>query len=186
MADEAKTSRFADTNTMISSWNRMYVLPTDLSYEPGYEDSIAGIAEAKGISVREALMDVMADRRPILFLFGKYRGNLEFQVEAIKNEHSVFGLSDGGAHCGVLCDASVPTYMLSYMTRGNWLLNYAQVEGIQRALTGMSRRASFESKMEQAINDLRNNYEGFEGEFTLFFPELQKFSEEWRRVNGGA
>ncbi|MEZ5266077.1 MAG: amidohydrolase family protein [Acidimicrobiales bacterium] len=117
VADEAKTSRFADTNTMISSWNRMYVLPTDLSYEPGYEDSIAGIAEAKGISVREALMDVMADRRPILFLFGKYRGNLEFQVEAIKNEHSVFGLSDGGAHCGVLCDASVPTYMLSYMTR---------------------------------------------------------------------
>jgi N-acyl-D-aspartate/D-glutamate deacylase len=29
----------------------------------------------------------------------------------------VFGLSDGGAHCGVLCDASVPTYMLAYMTR---------------------------------------------------------------------
>ena len=30
---------------------------------------------------------------------------------------SVFGLSDGGAHCGVLVDASVPTYMLSYFTR---------------------------------------------------------------------
>ena len=29
----------------------------------------------------------------------------------------MFGLSDGGAHCGVLCDASVPTYMLAYMTR---------------------------------------------------------------------
>jgi len=117
LADEAKTSRYADTNTMISSWNRMYVLPTDLSYEPDYRDSIAGIAEARGIHVREALMDVMADQRPILFLFGKYRGNLEMQIEAIKHEHSVFGLSDGGAHCGVLCDASVPTYMLAYMTR---------------------------------------------------------------------
>ena len=117
MADDAKTSRFADTNTMISSWHRMYVLPTDLSYEPGYEDSVAGIAEARGIHVREALMDVMADRRPILFLFGKYRGNLENQIEVIKRERSVFGLSDGGAHCGVLCDASVPTYMLAYMTR---------------------------------------------------------------------
>ena len=117
LADEAKTSRYADTNKMISSWARMYVLPADLSYEPSYEDSIAGIAEAKGIHVREALMDVMANRRPILFLFGKYRGDLEEQIDAIKHEHSVFGLSDGGAHCGVLCDASVPTYMLAYMTR---------------------------------------------------------------------
>ncbi|MPY91687.1 MAG: amidohydrolase family protein [Acidimicrobiia bacterium] len=117
LADEAKTSRFADTNKMISTWHKMYVLPTDLSYEPDHPDSIAGIAEAKGIHVREALMDVMADKRPILFLFGKYRGNLGEQVTAIEHEHSVFGLSDGGAHCGVLCDASVPTYMLAYMTR---------------------------------------------------------------------
>ncbi len=79
--------------------------------------AIAGIAEAKGIHVREALMDVMANRRPILFLLGKYRGDLQDQINAIKHEHSVFGLSDGGAHCGVLCDASVPTYMLAYMTR---------------------------------------------------------------------
>ena len=62
-------------------------------------------------------MDVMADKRPILFLFGKYHGNLVEQITAIEHEHSVFGLSDGGAHCGVLCDASVPTYMLAYMTR---------------------------------------------------------------------
>jgi N-acyl-D-aspartate/D-glutamate deacylase len=117
LADEAKTSRFADTNTMISTWHKMYVLPADLSYEPSYEDSVAGIAEARGVTVREALMDVMADARPILFLFGSYRGDLGEQVDAIEHQHSVFGLSDGGAHCGVLCDASVPTYMLAYMTR---------------------------------------------------------------------
>jgi N-acyl-D-amino-acid deacylase len=117
LADEAKTSRYADTNKMISTWDRMYVLPEDLSYEPGYPDSIAGIAEARGVHVREALMDVMAARRPILFLFGKYRGDLGEQIEAINHRYSVFGLSDGGAHCGVLCDASVPTYMLAYMTR---------------------------------------------------------------------
>src|SRR5690606_6496748 len=53
LADEAKTSRFADTNKMISTWHKMYVLPEDLSYEPDYRDSIAGIAEARGIHVRE-------------------------------------------------------------------------------------------------------------------------------------
>ena len=117
LADEPTTSRFADANTMISTWHKMYVLPRDLSYEPGYPDSIAGIAEAAGMTPREALMDVMASGRPILFLFGKYNGDLNGQVAAIEHRHSVFGLSDGGAHCGVLCDASVPTYMLAYMTR---------------------------------------------------------------------
>src|SRR5204862_459783 len=72
LADDAKRSRYADTTTMISTWDRMYVLPADLSYEPSYPDSIAGIAEAQGIDVREVLMDVMARNRPILFLLGGY------------------------------------------------------------------------------------------------------------------
>jgi len=117
VADEPKKARFADTAKMISTWDKMYVLPADLSYEPDFRDSVAGIAEARGITVREALMDTMAEHRPILFLLGKYHGNLVEQIEAIERQHSVFGLSDGGAHCGVLCDASVPTYMLAYMTR---------------------------------------------------------------------
>ena len=117
MADEPKQSRFRDTNRMISTWDKMFVLPEDLSYEPDYSDSVAGHAEAKGCHVREALMDAMADGRPLLYLFGNYPGDLEEQRAAIENELSVFGLSDGGAHCGVLCDASVPTYMLAYMAR---------------------------------------------------------------------
>ena len=117
MADSAKVSRYADTNKMISTWDKMYVLPEDLSYEPSYPDSIAGRAEAAGVHVREMLMDVMAERRPILYLIGGYPGSLDTQVDAIENPRTVFGLSDGGAHCGVLCDASIPTYMLAYMTR---------------------------------------------------------------------
>jgi N-acyl-D-amino-acid deacylase len=117
LADEAKIPRFADTARMISSWDKMYVLPTDLSYEPDYSDSIAGIAEAAGIHAREALMDAMAGGRPILYLIGDYSGSLEKQRKGIAHPHSVFGLSDGGAHCGVLCDASMPTYMLAYMSR---------------------------------------------------------------------
>ena len=117
VADEAKVSRYRDTNRMISTWDQMFVLPEDLSYEPGHEDSLAGIAEARGYTVREALMDAMADGRPLLYLFGGYPGDLELQRRRIEAESSVFGLSDGGAHCGVLCDASVPTYMLAYMSR---------------------------------------------------------------------
>ena len=47
----------------------------------------------------------------------EYDGDLEPQRRCIAHPQSVFGLGDGGAHCGVLCDASIPTYMLTYMCR---------------------------------------------------------------------
>ena len=117
LADTPKVPRDTTTANMISTWDRMFILPADLSYEPSLAESVAGIAQAQGIDVREALMDIMAAGRPLLFLIGEYSGSLEKQHAGIAHPHSVFGLSDGGAHCGVLCDASMPTYMLAYMTR---------------------------------------------------------------------
>lgn len=70
--------------------------------------------------------------------------------------------------------------MLSYMSRGNWLVGYSYVAGINRALTGMSRRTSFESRMDEAAKDLQLNYADFQKEFDAFFPELEKFSTDWR------
>ena len=106
MADEPKLARDRDTNKMISSWDRMFVLPEDLSYEPGYEDSLEGRAARNGISVREALMDAMADGRPILYLFGDYDYSVQPQFDFISRDRSVFGLSDGGAHVGEIGRAS--------------------------------------------------------------------------------
>jgi len=63
--------------------------------------------------------------------------------------------------------------MLSYMSRDNWLYNYQFIEGIDRALTGMSRRTKFESKMEHASEALQAEYSAYENEFHQFFPELQ-------------
>lgn len=70
-------------------------------------------------------------------------------------------------------------YMLPYMTKGNWLVNYARLEGIERALSGMARRSKYESKMELAVEDLKKNYDEFTQEFSIFYPELQKFSNDW-------
>lgn len=67
--------------------------------------------------------------------------------------------------------------MIPYMVKGNWLVSYAQVEGIHRALTGMSRRTPFDSKMDEAVFDLEKSYAEFESEFMLFFPELKQMSE---------
>ncbi|HEY9005947.1 acyl carrier protein phosphodiesterase [Ohtaekwangia sp.] len=71
--------------------------------------------------------------------------------------------------------------MLPYMIRGNWLVHYAQVEGIQRALTGMARRTPYESRMDEAAGDLRKYYADFKAEFELFFPQLKQHAEDFLR-----
>ena len=76
-------------------------------------------------------------------------------------------------------------FMLPYMIKGNWLVNYARLEGIHRALTGMSRRTPYESKMDEAIVDLKNHYLEFENEFHQFFPDLKSFAIEWLKKEGG-
>lgn len=61
-----------------------------------------------------------------------------------------------------------------YMVRGNWLVSYSKIEGIGRALTGMSRRTPYESKMDEATNELIQFYDEFRKEFERFFPELRR------------
>jgi N-acyl-D-amino-acid deacylase len=109
--------RNADAVRMMTDYERIYVMDSELSYEPSPADSIAALAAFEGVHPLEVMMDAMASGIPLLWLVGRYAGDLEGQREMIEHPLSVFGLSDGGAHCGVLVDASVPTYMLAYFAR---------------------------------------------------------------------
>jgi acyl carrier protein phosphodiesterase len=66
-------------------------------------------------------------------------------------------------------------HFTKYMLQHNILFAYSKLEGIEQVLYGMSRRASFESKMEESIHDLKKDYQLFENEFKFFFPELQHY-----------
>lgn len=68
--------------------------------------------------------------------------------------------------------------MMPYMISDNWLLNYANLEGIGKVLNGMNRRTKNISKMNFAIVDLEEHYDAFEAEFTVFFEELVVFSKQ--------
>jgi acyl carrier protein phosphodiesterase len=68
--------------------------------------------------------------------------------------------------------------MMPYMIADNWLLNYANIEGIQRVLNGMNRRTSHVSGMDKATLELKQYYSEFEYEFTLFFEDLKQFSKQ--------
>jgi acyl carrier protein phosphodiesterase len=65
--------------------------------------------------------------------------------------------------------------LLFYMEKHNWLLSYSTFEGMQQAFNGMSRRTTFESKMELAVINLKAGYPEFGQEFRQFFPDLQTF-----------
>lgn len=65
--------------------------------------------------------------------------------------------------------------ILPHMARHNWLMEYARFEGLEHALTGMSNRTTFISRMEHAVHDLKNGYDNYHEEFREFFPELRNF-----------
>ncbi len=69
--------------------------------------------------------------------------------------------------------------VLKYMKADNWLYNYKSIEGIDRALTGMSRRTTFQSKMEESVHDLKQHYQHFQEHFDTFFPDLIRFSNSF-------
>lgn len=73
--------------------------------------------------------------------------------------------------------------LLYYMAQQNWLVAYARIEGIDRALQGMARRTSFESGMEHATKALRRDYEPFQHEFKLFFPHLVDAAKQYLAEN---
>lgn len=68
--------------------------------------------------------------------------------------------------------------MMPFMISGNWLLSYADIEGIGRVLKGMNRRAKYKSRMDEATKELKLFYTEFETEFTQFFEELIVFSNQ--------
>jgi acyl carrier protein phosphodiesterase len=70
--------------------------------------------------------------------------------------------------------------ILPFMAKDNWLVGYGKLEGLKMALTGMSRRTPFDSRMENAVVDLRADYNLYKNEFENFFPEIVLFSESER------
>lgn len=72
--------------------------------------------------------------------------------------------------------------VLDYMTRQDWLTNYGSINGMTKALTGIAKRAKFNSKMEEAATDLQRDFKLYEAEFIPFFKELFEYASQWKSV----
>lgn len=74
--------------------------------------------------------------------------------------------------------------ILPYMMADDWLAGYASLENLQRALSGMAQRTSFESGMQHAVQSLREDYALFNKDFTEFFSQLQGQTKRWFEHQG--
>jgi len=103
------------------SFHKMFPLGDPPDYEPAPEHSIEGRAAAAGVSPAEFVYDVLLQRdghELLLFPLANFTaGDLDVVREMNLAPGTLPGLSDGGAHCGVICDASFPTYMLTHWVR---------------------------------------------------------------------
>jgi N-acyl-D-aspartate/D-glutamate deacylase len=125
---------------MARSFQSTYELGDPPNYEPAPGSSIADRAQAMGVRPEELAYDLLLQRdgRAMLYVaIGNYANeSLDHVNEFFDHPNTVMGLGDGGAHYGLVCDSSYPTFVLQHWTRD-------RTEGrisIGRAIEAMSAR----------------------------------------------
>jgi N-acyl-D-aspartate/D-glutamate deacylase len=125
--------------------NQVFPLGDNPNYEPDAEDSIAGIARARGMEPMEVMYDLLAanDGKELFYqpLGGYQAFSLDWQKQLLEHPNVLFGLSDGGAHCGVIADAGMPTFIMTHWGRDRTKGDKMTLEFIVRALTSNTAEA---------------------------------------------
>jgi N-acyl-D-aspartate/D-glutamate deacylase len=143
-------------------FNRMYELGDPPNYEPPAESNIALMAARLNVTPAELAYDVLLKNdghAVILICVANYcDGNLDNVAEMIKHPDTVVALGDGGAHYGLICDASYPTFLLSHWTRDRKADRFSVAEVIKSltatpaALIGLHDRGLLKPGYKADIN----------------------------------
>lgn len=106
---------------LTQSFHKMYALGAEPDYEPPQERSVAAIAQRDGRTPLEVVYDMLMDldgKGIVYFPSFNYAYNDLSQLHAeLQHPRTMMSLADGGAHCGYICDVSMPTYMLTHWAR---------------------------------------------------------------------
>jgi N-acyl-D-aspartate/D-glutamate deacylase len=105
----------------MQQFDSMFRLGTPPEYEPEPEQSIGAEARRRGCSPLELVYDLLLqnDGKEWIYLplINYSDGNLQPQLEMMNHPDSIVGLADGGAHCGLICDATAPNFMLVHWVK---------------------------------------------------------------------
>ena len=158
------TALFEGLGTLMqSSLDRIYSLGDPPDYEPTDDRTIAALAAADGVDPLAKLYDVMLehDAQHLLMLpfFNYVDRNHDAIREMLLHPAGVSGLSDGGAHCFLICDASIPTFMLTHWARDRYRGEQLPLEYVVKkqttdtaALFGLTDRGAIEVGKKADLN----------------------------------
>ena len=120
-----------------------YEMGADFNYEPTAADSIAARAAAAGVSPAEYTYDLLSADGGTGFIYfpilNYADGNLDFVEGLLHRDDVVISLSDGGAHCGTICDAASPTFLLQHWVRDRTRGTIAIENAIRRQCSDTAR-----------------------------------------------
>jgi N-acyl-D-amino-acid deacylase len=106
---------------LAQAWDWIFPLTDDPDYEPDASTSIAARALARGVSPMEEAYDRLLDEdghAMLLVAMANFENySLDTVGRLIRRDDVVLGLGDGGAHYGMICDASFPTFLLAHWAR---------------------------------------------------------------------
>ena len=140
---------------MSSAFNMLYAMGPGFNYEPTAEESIESLASAAGVAPAEYAYDLLLKNEGTGFIYFPLLnwadGNYNFLEGPLHSDDCVNSLSDGGAHCGTICDAAASTYMLQHWVRDRQGRRLSLEYAIQRQcrdtarLYGLNDRGVIES-----------------------------------------
>lgn len=108
---------------IVQGFNRMFRMTDPVDYEPELKNSLGAEAERLGRDPADYVYDVLLEEggRRLLYmpLINYARGDLDDVYGMMTGKNVLYGLSDGGAHCGTICDGSFPTSTLALWTKGS-------------------------------------------------------------------
>ena len=129
---------------LTGGFDRMFRMTDPVDYEPTPDTSIAAEAERTNKSPAEHCFDVMleAECRRVLYmpLINYARGDLDDVHGMMQGAHTLYGLSDGGAHCGTISDASFPTTTIALWSKGSKSGRRFPVEALVHGYTQRNAR----------------------------------------------
>jgi acyl carrier protein phosphodiesterase len=170
------------TDEKTANWNKHYVVGLKLHrFIDSFTDTHELVQDAKHLAAKAQgkLAGIVMD---IYFDYFLARDFNDFNSEPLHiYAHGIYSLIEKNEH--LIPETMIP--MVRGMIRQDWLTGYATMEGIDLTFQRLSRRAPFLAPISNAISDLKENESFYHEKFLLFFPELQKKSDQFILENAG-
>ena len=156
-------------------WPVHFEMGPAFNYEPRQDESVMARAIAAGVSPAEYAYDLLMQDDGTGFIYFpilNYRdGNLNFLEELQTRDDCVNSLSDGGAHCGTICDAASPTFMLQHWVRDR--------QGKRITLENAIKRQCHNTARLYGLNDRGVLKPGYLADINIIDLDRLKLSKPW-------